>query len=154
MQLCEGAWGRRLSTVEAPRVVQDFYELTLAYLDRAIANNVRHAELFFDPQSHTEPPRKVALETVLGGMTQAMREREGSITSSLIMCVLRHLGPDAALEAVRQVRRPGSCCMGWGELSRKGRMAGELGDRRPSVCFPCSSGKVLDSPACLPSCCD
>ena len=66
-----------------------------------------HCELFFDPQSHTE--RGVPLATVIDGLTRAMREREGTISSSLIMCVLRHLGPEAALEAVRQVKLPLPC---------------------------------------------
>ena len=70
---------------------QDFYDLTAAYLARAHADNVRHVEIFFDPQGHTE--RGVAFEPVIAGITRALgdaRQAHG-ITSRLIMCVLRHL---------------------------------------------------------------
>ncbi|AQA00259.1 adenosine deaminase [Sphingopyxis sp. QXT-31] len=70
---------------------QDFYDLTAAYLARAHADNVRHVEIFFDPQGHTE--RGVAFETVIAGITRALDEAEAQhgITSKLIMCFLRHL---------------------------------------------------------------
>ena len=70
---------------------QDFYDLTAAYLTRAAADNVRHVEIFFDPQAHME--RGVAFRTVLDGITAALedgREKHG-ISSKLIMCFLRHL---------------------------------------------------------------
>lgn len=70
---------------------QDFYDLTAAYLARAHADNVRHVEIFFDPQGHTE--RGVAFEPVIAGITRALgdaRQAHG-ITSRLIMCFLRHL---------------------------------------------------------------
>lgn len=70
---------------------QDFYELTSAYLARAHADNVRHAEIFFDPQAHVA--RGVPFEAVVGGIGRALddgRNRLG-ITSRLIMCFLRHL---------------------------------------------------------------
>ena len=70
---------------------QDFYDLTAAYLARAHADAVRHVEIFFDPQGHTE--RGIAFETVITGITRALddaRERHG-MTSKLIMCFLRHL---------------------------------------------------------------
>lgn len=71
----------------------DFYELMKAYLDRAAADGVRHAEIFFDPQSHTE--RGVGLGIVMEGFTAAMAEADG-LSSSLILCFLRHLsGADA-----------------------------------------------------------
>jgi adenosine deaminase len=70
---------------------QDFYDLTMAYLLRAHAQGVRHAEIFFDPQSHTE--RGVAMGTVIQGIDRARRdvEVELDITSHLILCFLRHL---------------------------------------------------------------
>ena len=70
---------------------QDFYDLTAAYLARANADNVRHVEMFFDPQGHTE--RGVAFETVIAGITRALDDAEASygMTSKLIMCFLRHL---------------------------------------------------------------
>jgi len=70
---------------------QDFYDLTAAYLARANANTVRHVEIFFDPQGHTE--RGVAFETVIAGITRALDDAVASygMTSKLIMCFLRHL---------------------------------------------------------------
>src|SRR6476619_1673689 len=51
---------------------QDFYDMTAAYLRRAAADNVRHAELFFDPQTHTA--RGVAFDTVVSGLHRATVE--------------------------------------------------------------------------------
>jgi adenine deaminase len=76
---------------------QDFRDLARAYLERARDDNVRHVEIFFDPQTHTE--RGIAFETVLDGIDRALREGEAElgITSRLIMCFLRHLPADAAM---------------------------------------------------------
>jgi adenine deaminase len=70
---------------------QDFYDLAFAYLQRAHADNVRHVEMFFDPQGHTA--RGVAFDTVIGGLWRAIgdAERQFGIHASLIMCFLRHL---------------------------------------------------------------
>lgn len=70
---------------------QDFADLTAAYLARAHADHVRHVEIFFDPQGHTE--RGIAFATVLTGITRALAEAEAryGITSKLILCFLRHL---------------------------------------------------------------
>jgi adenosine deaminase len=70
---------------------QDFYDLAFAYLRRAHADNVRHVEMFFDPQGHTG--RGIAFATVVGGLYRAITdaERELGIQASLIMCFLRHL---------------------------------------------------------------
>ncbi len=75
---------------------QDFFDLTWAYLRRAHADNVRHVEIFFDPQGHTE--RGVAFDTVLSGITHALKagEAELGISYRLIMCFLRHLSEEAA----------------------------------------------------------
>lgn len=75
---------------------QDFYDLTAAYLARAHADNVRHVEIFFDPQGHTE--RGVAFATVIGGITRALDDAEArtGMTSKLILCFLRHLSEEAA----------------------------------------------------------
>ncbi len=72
----------------------DFYALALSYFTRAFADGVVHAELFFDPQSHTS--RGVPIGTVIGGLRDAMEDahRRYGITSSLILCFLRHL-PEA-----------------------------------------------------------
>lgn len=70
---------------------QDFYDLAFAYLQRAHADNVRHVEMFFDPQGHTS--RGIAFATVIGGLHRAIgdAEREFGIRASLIMCFLRDL---------------------------------------------------------------
>jgi adenine deaminase len=70
---------------------QDFYDLARAYLQRAKADNVRHVEMFFDPQGHTS--RGIAFATVIGGLARAIADarRELGVDASLIMCFLRHL---------------------------------------------------------------
>lgn len=77
---------------------QDFYDLTLAYLKRAHADQVLHTEIFFDPQTHTE--RGIAFQTVFEGITSALSdaERDMGITSELILCFLRHLSEEEAIE--------------------------------------------------------
>jgi len=76
---------------------QDFHDLTYAYLERAAADNVRHVEIFFDPQTHTD--RGTQFTTVLDGIHGALEagEAELGITFRLILCFLRHLSADAAL---------------------------------------------------------
>ena len=79
---------------------RDFYDLTWTYLVRAHEQNVRHAEIFFDPQTHTE--RGVHFDTVVDGIGRALddaRDRLG-LTSRLIMCFLRHLDEAAAFETL------------------------------------------------------
>lgn len=75
---------------------QDFFDLTWAYLERAKSDQVRHVEIFFDPQGHTQ--RGVAFDTVLSGIERALKagERELDITYRLIMCFLRHLSEEEA----------------------------------------------------------
>src|SRR6202453_3383297 len=70
---------------------QDFYDLAWAYLKRARADNVRHVEMFFDPQGHTS--RGIAFSTVVNGLHRAIADagRELGVQASLIMCFLRHL---------------------------------------------------------------
>src|SRR5271170_7499425 len=70
---------------------QDYYDLAYAYLRRARADNVRHVEMFFDPQGHTA--RGIAFATVIGGLYRATVDagRELGVQASLIMCFLRHL---------------------------------------------------------------
>jgi adenosine deaminase len=76
---------------------RDFYDLTWAYLLRAAGQGVRHAEIFFDPQTHTD--RGVAFGTVIEGITRALEDGETNlrVTSRLIMCFLRHLSAEAAM---------------------------------------------------------
>ena len=75
---------------------QDFFDLACAYLERAHADNVRHVEMFFDPQGHTS--RGIAFATVVDGLSRAIAEarRTLGISASLIMCFLRHLDEDDA----------------------------------------------------------
>ncbi|WP_280154770.1 adenosine deaminase [Piscinibacter sp. XHJ-5] len=81
---------------------QDFEDMAMAYFRRAKADNVVHAELFFDPQTHTA--RGVAFETVIGGLSRACEraQRELGISSALIMCFLRHLSEDDAFATLEQ----------------------------------------------------
>lgn len=82
------------------RTTEDFYELTLAYLQRAVGDGVRRAEMFFDPQTHTE--RGVKIGAIIDGITRARRDAEHDlgISSGLIMCFLRHLPESAAMETL------------------------------------------------------
>ena len=81
---------------------QDFYDLTLAYLRRVARDSVRHVEIFFDPQGHTE--RGVAFATAFDGIERALQdgERELGITSKIILCFLRHLSADSAMATLEQ----------------------------------------------------
>lgn len=74
----------------------DFRDLARAYFDRVAADGVVHAEIMFDPQTHTG--RGIAFDTVIRGLLAAMEEAEAKhgITSALIMCFLRHLPEEAA----------------------------------------------------------
>jgi len=79
---------------------QDFYDLTLSYLRRASADGVRHAEVFFDPQSHTN--RGIDFEIVITGIHRALElgRQQYGISSNLIMCFLRHLSAEQAMETL------------------------------------------------------
>ena len=81
---------------------EDFHDLTLAYLKKAASQNVRHTEIFFDPQSHTA--RDIPMGTVINGITAALRkaETELGVTSKLILSFLRHLSEEAAMETLQQ----------------------------------------------------
>ena len=81
---------------------QDFYDLTWAYLARAAAQGVRHAEIFFDPQTHTD--RAVPFETVITGIHRALEDGRArlNITSGLILCFLRHLSEEAAMRTLAE----------------------------------------------------
>ncbi len=75
---------------------QDFTDLTWAYLERARAQGVLHAEIFFDAQGHTQ--RGVDFETALDGIWRALEDGKArlGITSKLIMCFLRELSEEDA----------------------------------------------------------
>ena len=81
---------------------QDFFDMAWAYLEKARADNVVHAEIFFDPQTHTA--RGVAMKTVIDGLHRACgqaREQLG-VHASLILCFLRHLSEEEAFETLEQ----------------------------------------------------
>lgn len=76
---------------------QDFYDLTRAYLERVAKDNVRHVEIFFDPQTHTD--RAIDFDVVINGIHSALQDGETDfgISFQLIMCFLRHLSAEAAM---------------------------------------------------------
>lgn len=81
---------------------RDFFDLAMAYFERAHADGVVHAELFFDPQTHTA--RGIAFETVLDGLERACGEAQArwGISSRLILCFLRHLSEEDGLATLQQ----------------------------------------------------
>ena len=82
----------------------DFFDMAWAYFERAAADGVLHAELFFDPQTHTE--RGVAIGVVIQGLHRACRQAKAQlgVDASLILCFLRHLSEDAALATLAAAR--------------------------------------------------
>ena len=80
------------------REERDFYDMTAAYLRRADADNVKHAEIFFDPQTHTQ--RGIPFPTVINGISTALRD--GPISSKLILCFLRHLSAEDAMKTLEE----------------------------------------------------
>lgn len=83
------------------RTEQDFCDLATAYFDRAAADGVVHAEIFFDPQTHTD--RGISFEVVVQGLLSGIAEAEArhGMTSKLILCFLRHLDEDAAFATLK-----------------------------------------------------
>jgi len=81
---------------------QDFYDLTYSYLEKCVLQNVRHTEIMFDPQTHTD--RGVSFETVINGISRAIsdaKEKLG-ISGLLIMSYLRHLSEEEAFKTLEQ----------------------------------------------------
>jgi adenosine deaminase len=85
------------------RTEQDFYDMAHAYLARAAADHVVHAELFFDTQTHTG--HGVSVDVVINGLHRACvdAKAEFGMSASLILCFLRHLSEEAAFECLEQV---------------------------------------------------
>jgi adenosine deaminase len=85
------------------RTEQDFYDMAHAYLARAAADHVVHAELFFDTQTHTG--HGVSVDVVINGLHRACvdAQAEFGMSASLILCFLRHLSEEAAFECLEQV---------------------------------------------------
>ena len=83
-------------------VEQDFHDMAMAYFERAAADNVVHAELFFDPQTHTA--RGVDIGVVIQGLHRACQDARArwGIDASLILCFLRHLSEADALATLEQ----------------------------------------------------
>ena len=81
---------------------QDFYDLTYSYLEICAEQNVRHTEIMFDPQTHTD--RGVSFETVINGISNACKDAEEKlgVTSLLIMSYLRHLSEEEAFKTLEQ----------------------------------------------------
>jgi adenine deaminase len=81
---------------------QDFFDMAWAYFERAAADNVVHAEIFFDPQTHTE--RGVPIEAVIVGLEHACRRAhaEFGLSAKLILCFLRHLSEESAFATLDQ----------------------------------------------------
>jgi adenine deaminase len=79
---------------------QDFYDMTFAYLEKAHSQNIIHAEIFFDPQTHTN--RGISFETVINGIHRALEtaQTKFGITSKLIPCFLRDLDSNSAMETL------------------------------------------------------
>ncbi len=81
---------------------EDFFDLTWAYLERVHRDNVKHVEIFFDPQTHTD--RGVPMRTVITGIHKALEQakQKFGMTSFLILCFLRHLSEEAAMETLQE----------------------------------------------------
>jgi adenine deaminase len=81
---------------------QDFYDLTWAYLEKCAAQSVRHTEIFFDPQTHTD--RGIPFPVVIDGISQALRDgrQRLGLSSGLILCFLRHLSAEAAMVTLEE----------------------------------------------------
>ncbi|MEN8115688.1 MAG: adenosine deaminase [Bacteroidota bacterium] len=106
---------------------QDFYDLTLAYLQKAYEQNIVHAEIFFDPQTHTQ--RGVSFETVVKGIQKALDEAHDNwgITTRLIPNFLRHLSEEEAIETFREAMEFGELFYAFGlDSSENGHPPGKF----------------------------
>jgi len=83
---------------------QDFYDLTMEYLKKCHEQNVKHVEIFFDPQGHTE--RGIEFSTALFGINNALKDGldKFGITFKTIMCFLRHLSEEDAFKTLAQAK--------------------------------------------------
>lgn len=81
---------------------EDFYDLTFSYFTKCAEQNIRHVEIMFDPQTHTE--RGIAFETVINGISKACDDAKEmlNISSLLIMSYLRHLSEEDALKTLKE----------------------------------------------------
>lgn len=83
---------------------QDFYDLTWAYLEKAHQENIRHTEIFFDPQAHTD--RGIPFEIAIEGISCALEEGQKrlNLSTHLILCFLRDLSAESALETLGKAK--------------------------------------------------
>ena len=83
------------------RTEEDFHDLAAAYFDRAAADGVAHAEIFFDPQTHTH--RGIPFDVIVRGLVAAVEgaETRHGMTIKLIMSYLRHLDEEDAFATLR-----------------------------------------------------
>ncbi len=83
---------------------QDFYDMAMAYFERAAADNVIHTEIFFDPQTHTA--RGIPMATVVNGLHRACGDamKKWGVNASMIMCFLRHLSEREAFETLEEAK--------------------------------------------------
>jgi len=81
---------------------QDFFDLMFAYLQKCREQNIVHTEMMFDPQTHLE--RGITFETMFNGYYSAIEQAQNDWgqSASLIMCFLRHLSADSAMDVLRQ----------------------------------------------------
>ena len=86
------------------RTEQDFYDLTWAYLLHCQVDGIVHTEPFFDPQTHTQ--RGIEMGVVINGIANALKDGQEKlgISSKLILCFLRHLSEDEAIECLEQAK--------------------------------------------------
>jgi len=86
------------------RTEQDFYDLTWAYLLHCQADGIVHTEPFFDPQTHTQ--RGIEMSVVINGIASALKDGQEKlgISSKLILCFLRHLSEEDAIECLEQAK--------------------------------------------------
>lgn len=120
---------------------QDFYDMAMAYLRRAAADNVVHVEMFFDPQTHTD--RGVPFASVIDGLSRALADakRDLGVSGALVLCFLRHLSEDAAFTTLVEALAHRDQFIGVGldsserghppeKFARVFKRCGELGLRR------------------------
>ncbi|PIE49469.1 MAG: adenosine deaminase [Flavobacteriales bacterium] len=81
---------------------QDFYDLTYSYFEKCYGQNIRHTEIMFDPQTHTQ--RGIAFKTVINGISKACKDakEQFNISSFLIMSFLRHLSEEEAFKTLEE----------------------------------------------------
>jgi adenosine deaminase len=108
---------------------EDFYDLTLAYLERAHAQGVVHAEIFFDPQAHVA--RGIPFAVVVNGIHRALKDAEErfGLSTRLIACFLRHLDQEDALAIFKHVLRYADWIVGVGlDSSERGHPPSKFKD--------------------------